>query len=198
MCWGPYFSQKFLESENGSTLLLCNRISKKSYIGQDAHGVRLADSRSELGVEFGLWSSERPPKSALFHGIFWNCVIQKNGFIPKEILELCGNANGPWAVAGPGHDIRTYNHLLPSPYVRRDAIQPQRTTMYRRAPLAGVSCCSRASTTRRSHGYTVHGLVFSPACGYGTKGCKGTFKVTWREERANDGARLSRRAAAPT
>jgi hypothetical protein len=93
VCWGPYFSQKLLESENGSTLLLCNRISKKSYIGQDAHGVRLADSRSELGVEFGLWSSERPPKSALFHGIFWNCVLQKNGFNPKEILEFCGNAN---------------------------------------------------------------------------------------------------------
>ena len=57
--------------------------------------------------------------------------------------------------------------LLPSHYVRRDAIQPQRTTMYRRAPLAGVSCCSRTSTTRRSHGYTVHGLVVSPARGWG-------------------------------
>ena len=110
-------------------ILLCNRISKKSYIGQDAHGVRLADSRSELGVEFGLWSSERPPKNALFHGIFWNCVLQKNGFIPKEILELCGNANGPWAVAGPGHDIRTYNHAFT--FTTFDA------TQYNRAVL----CC---------------------------------------------------------
>ena len=43
MCWGPYFSQKNLKSENGPTLLLFNKISKKSYIGQrkgPAHGGR--------------------------------------------------------------------------------------------------------------------------------------------------------------
>ena len=30
---------------------------------------------------------------ALFHGIFWNSFLQKNGFILKEILESYGKAN---------------------------------------------------------------------------------------------------------